>query len=223
MGGTFLHWENFTLCVIFFLELRPKAPKISPWSKSMGKPTIYKNAITLPHIYLGKLISEALHFWSTFRPQHNLRKAHSALQLSKHCFVFFSLWELLPPASPKGKRAEPLVSVECSHESLVKQVVPLGSCTEETQPVMQHKMQSLSGIWTCSLSVCSPLLLCQYASKSLTWLEQTLQQMFPWLPLWGMLVAPCWRALRSGWELPCESKAGRRALHLQRAQPSSSC
>lgn len=35
-------------------------------------------------------------------------------------------------------------------------MVPLGSCTEETQAMMQHKVQSLSCIWTCLLSACAP-------------------------------------------------------------------
>lgn len=99
-----LPWEDFVFHVIF-AEAEAQSNQNMTSNGSMGHPISWGNGIILPHIYLVEPISEALHFWSTFRSWYNLRRAHSALQLSKHCFVFFSPWELLPSAFPQGERS----------------------------------------------------------------------------------------------------------------------
>lgn len=206
----------------FFLELRPRVAKIWHLNESMGHPISWGNGIILPYIYLVEPISEALHFWSTFRPWYNLRRAHSALQLSKHCFVFFSPWELLPPTSPQGERSRAscvswVLMWEAGKASSPSWLMCRGNTTYDAAQDLELILY-LDLFTVCLLPFSFTNL---WASLWPDW-NKPFSRCFPNF-LRGMLVAPCWRALRSGWEHPSESKACRRALQPQRAQPSSSC
>lgn len=189
---------------------------------SQWHPISWRNGIILPYIYLVEPISEALHFWSTFRPWYNLRRAHSALQLSKHRFVFFSPWELLPPASPQGERSGAscvgwVLTREAGKASGPSQLMYRGNTTHDAAQDAEFILY-LDLLTACLLLSSFTNL---WARLCPDW-NKPFSRCFPNF-LRGTLVAPCWRALRSGWEHPSESKACRRALQPQRAQPSSSC